>query len=177
MNIDTVCLPGPVVDHVEGVDHLGPDLLDVPDGALPHHLASVQDGLGSDGASDADLGPPDHTELLADGHGEAVLLLRHDVLAGGADVGGEHHIRRHLGRVAGNKLELKSLRPLEERVPEVAVDAGVLLEVAEDVGDVIRPPDKGEDGAEVEVEPGKVGWLPNIGDCHIHQYLTVLAQF
>ena len=44
------------------------------------------------------------------------------------------------------ELSLYLIRPedKEERVAEVAVDAGILNEVTKDVRNIVRPPDKGE---------------------------------
>ena len=72
MNIDTICLPGSIIDNMEGVNDLGTNLGNVSDGTLPNNLTSIKNGLRSDAAPDADLRPPDHTELLADG---GTLLL------------------------------------------------------------------------------------------------------
>ena len=127
--------------------------------------------LWSDRSSDADLRPPDHAELLGDGH-----VLLQDVVAGGADVGGEHHVTRHLRTVQGDQLELQHLSPLEEGVAEVAVDADFVHEITENILDIILATNEGEDSAEVEVDPGEVSWFTNITHCHVHQYLSILTK-
>ena len=55
MNIDTICLPGSIIDNMEGVNDLGTNLCNVSDGTLPNNLTSIKNGLRSDAAPDADL--------------------------------------------------------------------------------------------------------------------------
>ena len=85
-----------------------------------------------------------------------------DVVTGGADVGGEHDVSGDVGGVVRHQLELEHLSPLQEWVTQVTVDTSILYQVTENICHIISSTNKGEDGAKVEVEPGKVGWLSDI---------------
>lgn len=173
VNIDTVRLPRSIIDHMEGVDDFGANLRNVSDGTLPHHLATVEDSLGSDGAPDTELCSPDHTELLGHCH---VLAGAGDVVTRGADVGGEHDIPRHLGTVHGHQLELERLGPGEEGVAQVAMDAHILHQIAQNILHIVLTTHKREHSAEVEMEPGEVSWLSQIAHSHVHQDFSVLTK-